>query len=328
MLCNLQIRSLANPWLDFLPAAEARTLASKLNDDMQDVCASKLAQGRLFAFGALPTLDADGCVAEVRRLATLPHMRGVIMGTSGLGRGLDDERLTPLWAALEETGLTVFLHPHYGVGNEHFHATGHALALALGFPFETSVAVSRLIVSGRLEQFPRLRMLLAHSGGTLPYLVGRLDSCVAHDLALAARLPHAPSFYLRRLYFDALSYHLPTLQALIQFAGADRVVFGTGTPSQILHDSALTPQPLLTLRPVHLHSLHSIFAHVYIWYICMRRSSFLPSAGRLALRRHQHCYLAIHRVQLPTHPGTGVLTVFNTSRAHSGWTLALILLDM
>lgn len=229
ILVTICADSLANPWLDFLPAAEARTLASKLNDDIQEVCASPKAQGRLFAFGALPTLDADGCVAEVRRLATLPHVRGVIMGTSGLGRGLDDERLTPLWAALEETGLVTFLHPHYGVGGEHFHGTGHALALALGFPFETSVAVSRLIVSGRLEQFPRLRMLLAHSGGTLPYLVGRLDSCVAHDLALAARLPHAPSHYLRRLYFDALSYHLPTLQALIQFAGADRVVFGTGT---------------------------------------------------------------------------------------------------
>ena len=74
------------------------------------------------------------------------------------------------------------------------------------------MAVSRLIVSGTLEKFPKLKLLLAHSGGTLPYLIGRLDSCVAHDAALASKLPHAPSFYLKRLYFDALSYHLPTLQ--------------------------------------------------------------------------------------------------------------------
>jgi predicted TIM-barrel fold metal-dependent hydrolase len=169
-------------------------------------------------------------VAEVHRIAKMPHMRGVIMGTYGLGKGLDDPLLEPLWAALAETGLTVFLHPHYGVGNEHFHGTGHALALALGFPFETSVAVSRLIVSGVLERHSKLKLLLAHSGGTLPYLIGRLDSCVAHDIALSARLPHAPSFYLKRLYFDALSYHLPTLQALIQFAGADRIFFGTDHP--------------------------------------------------------------------------------------------------
>jgi predicted TIM-barrel fold metal-dependent hydrolase len=224
------IISLANPWLDFLPAMQARGIASHLNDDMQTICASPDAHGRLYGFGALPTLDVEGSVAEVRRIAKLPHMRGVIMGTSGIGRGLDDPRLAPLWAALEETGLTVFLHPHYGVGTEHFHGTGHALSLALGFPFETSVAVARLIVSGTLERHSNLKLLLAHSGGTLPYLIGRLDSCVAHDIALASRLPHAPSHYLRRLYFDALSYHLPTLQALVQFAGADRIFFGTDHP--------------------------------------------------------------------------------------------------
>ncbi len=79
-----------------------------------------------------------------------------------------------------------------------------------------------------------LQLLLAHSGGTLPYLIGRLDSCVAHDIALASKLPHPPSFYLKRLYFDAISYHLPTLQALISFAGADRIFFGTNHTADLI----------------------------------------------------------------------------------------------
>ena len=72
--------SLANPWLDFLKPAEARDMATRLNDDMQTLCASPAAEKRLYGFGVLPTLDADGCVAEIRRIASQPHMRGVIMG--------------------------------------------------------------------------------------------------------------------------------------------------------------------------------------------------------------------------------------------------------
>jgi aminocarboxymuconate-semialdehyde decarboxylase len=86
------------------------------------------------------------------------------------------------------------------------------------------------------------QLLLAHSGGTLPYLIGRLDSCVAHDIALASKLPHPPSFYLKRLYFDAISYHLPTLQALISFAGADRIFFGIKSHRCFALALVITPQ--------------------------------------------------------------------------------------
>lgn len=131
---------------------------------------------------------------------------------------------------VESLGLTIFLHPHYGVGNEHYHRYGHALFLALGFTFETTVAVSQLVLSGMLDAVPALKLLLAHSGGTLPFLVGRLDSCVAHDPAVATRLQHPPSRYLQRFYYDAIAYHTPALQCLLDVVGADRVVFGTDNP--------------------------------------------------------------------------------------------------
>lgn len=72
-------------------------------------------------------------------------MRGVILGTPGAGNGLDHEDVRDVLGAIEAAGLTVFLHPHYGVGNEHFGNAGHSLFLALGFPFETTVSVSKLI---------------------------------------------------------------------------------------------------------------------------------------------------------------------------------------
>ena len=171
--------SLANPWLDFLTGAEAANVASELNDELQAIC--EYSKGKLFGFATLPVRNPAAAVAEVRRLKSLSCIRGVILGTPGAGKGLDHENMREVLEAINSEGHMVFLHPHYGVGTEHFADTGHALFLALGFPFETTVAVSRLIVSGTLDKIPDLKLLVAHAGAALPGLIGRLDSCVAHD---------------------------------------------------------------------------------------------------------------------------------------------------
>ncbi len=99
---------------------------------------------RLYGFGLLPLVPdapADALSEAVSQLATQhPHIRGIIIGTRGIGLGLDDPALEPLWASLAETGLVVFLHPHYGVDAQAWgpHDNGHVLKLALGFPFETT----------------------------------------------------------------------------------------------------------------------------------------------------------------------------------------------
>jgi aminocarboxymuconate-semialdehyde decarboxylase len=142
--------SSANPWLDFLPFSEAQVLAQQLNADLEDYCASgpSVASAaefkRLYGMGLLPLVPgapADSLSEAVSQLATRhPHIRGIVMGTRGVGSGLDDPALEPLWAALAETGLVVFLHPHYGVGAQAWgpRDNGHVLPLALGFPFETT----------------------------------------------------------------------------------------------------------------------------------------------------------------------------------------------
>ncbi|TYZ58903.1 hypothetical protein PybrP1_009507 [[Pythium] brassicae (nom. inval.)] len=219
--------SLANPWLDFLPLGEQVAMAALLNDDIDALCADS--RGRLVAFGVTPQSLAEA-VAELHHIAALEHVHGIILGTSGFGKGLDDPDMLAFYQTVESLGLTIFLHPHYGVGNEHYHQYGHALFLALGFTFETTVAVSQLVLSGMLDVVPDLKLLLAHSGGTLPFLAGRLDSCVAHDPAVASRLQHPPSCYLQRFYYDAIAYHAPALQCLLDFVGADKVVFGTDNP--------------------------------------------------------------------------------------------------
>mmetsp|Transcript_22775 Transcript_22775/g.37998 ORF Transcript_22775/g.37998 Transcript_22775/m.37998 type:complete len:364 (-) Transcript_22775:161-1252(-) len=220
--------SLANPWLDFLDGQEAASVAMELNDELQDIC--EQSGGRLFGFATLPVRNPTAAVQEVKRLKSMNCIKGVILGTPGAGNGLDHENMRDVLEAVSDAGYMVFLHPHYGVGNEHFHDTGHALFLALGFPMETTVSVSRLIVSGTLDKIPDLKLLVAHAGAALPALIGRLDSCVAHDHAIANRLNEEPTAYLKKMYFDAVSYSTPALQSLIEQVGVDRLMFGTDNP--------------------------------------------------------------------------------------------------
>lgn len=220
--------SLANPWLDFLSGKEAESVAQELNDELEDICAKS--KGRIFGIATLPVRNTAAAVKEVQRIKSLKHMKGIILGTPGAGNGLDHDNMKDVLGAIEASGFPIFLHPHYGVGNEHYHDSGHALFLALGFPFETTVSVSRLIVSGTFDKLPNLKIMVAHAGAALPSLIGRLDSCVAHDLAVANRLQHEPSTYFKKLYFDAISYGSVQLQGLIDQVGVDRIVFGTDNP--------------------------------------------------------------------------------------------------
>ena len=140
--------STANPWLDFLPASQAHSLASELNNDLEEYCSTspsvtQLPLKRLYGFGLLPLvpeISTSALLESVHQIAKLPHLRGLIMGTRGIGKGLDDEALDPVWAAIEKADLVVFIHPHYGVGAQAWgeYDNGHVLPLALGFPFETT----------------------------------------------------------------------------------------------------------------------------------------------------------------------------------------------
>lgn len=250
---DCSVISLANPWLDFLSPDEAQTWARLINDDLNATCANvnsaadpdntiPLQQKRsLFAFGALP-LSAptpDIIVEEIHRLSSLPHIRGVIMGTSGLGSGLDDGNLDPVWAALEESQQVLFLHPHYGLPDEAFGGPeitaryGHVLPLALGFPLETTISVTRMLLSRVFDRFPRLRILLAHSGGTLPFLAGRIESCIAHERKFKENGGDVPGpqrsvwdVLKTNIYLDAVVYGKAGLQAAIAAGSTDRLLFG------------------------------------------------------------------------------------------------------
>ncbi|KAG5974964.1 hypothetical protein E4U55_007928 [Claviceps digitariae] len=236
---DISVVSCANPWLDFVEPLQAGALAESVNNDFSSMCGTQ--HGRLFFFGILPlTAPVETVKASVSHLEGLKYCRGVILGTRGLGNGLDDPALLPIFEAIAAANLTIFLHPHYGLPNEVWGPRtgeyGHVLPLALGFPLETTIAVTRMYLAGVFDKVRNLRMLLAHSGGTLPFLAGRIESTIIHDRSLVRQGKVGKDrrtvweVLKGQIYLDAVVYSEVGVTAAIEASGCDRLMFGTDHP--------------------------------------------------------------------------------------------------
>jgi aminocarboxymuconate-semialdehyde decarboxylase len=247
------ILSLANPWLDFVETEEAVQLAEELNEWFEKQC--ELNKGRLWYFGALPLKQSSPqeLAKLVYSLKEKKYSRGLVMGTGGLGNGLDDARLDPVWEALAATDQMIFLHPHYGIPGELYGPRnteyGHVLPLALGFPLETTIAITRMILSGAFDRHPKLKILLAHSGGTLPFLAGRIQSCIEHDAHFTQG--GGPSIDVwkalhNNIYLDAVIYSEVGLKSATEAVSAKRVMFGEYMiPCELQSDRIRNRPPIL-----------------------------------------------------------------------------------
>ena len=208
-------------WTD---AGLAREYSRAVNEAVAAHCAR--APERLVGLGTVPLRHPALAVAELEYAIGL-GLRGVSVSTMVGARELADPAHDPVWARASELGAVVFVHP-WGCTLGARLATGY-LGNTVGQPVETTIALSRLIVTGTLDRFPELRLVAAHGGGYLPTYVGRLDHAwrVRPD-ARGCRRP--PGEYLRRLWFDALVYTAEGLRRLVEAAGPTQVVLGTDWP--------------------------------------------------------------------------------------------------
>ncbi len=177
---------------------------------------------------ATVALQHPGMAADQLRHATESlGLRGVEISTTVAGKDLSDPALDPFWAAAEELGSFVFIHP-WGC------SLGHRLAFAylgnvIGQPIETTLALSHIIFGGVLDRFPGLRICGAHGGGYFPHYLSRADH--AFEVRPESRtMARRPSEYMDSLYFDSLVYTADTLGRLVEIAGPAHVLLGTDYP--------------------------------------------------------------------------------------------------
>jgi aminocarboxymuconate-semialdehyde decarboxylase len=218
----MQAISLTAPMVYWGDAELNHNLARSWNDAAS--AAHQEFPNRLVVLATLPMLDRDRAVDELDRVAKLPGVRGVYLGTNINGKDLDDPMFLPIYERIDALKLPIFLHPLNTIGGDRMRP--YYLANLLGNPYDTGIAASHLIFGGILDKFPNLQVSLPHSGGTLPILIGRLDQ--GWKVRSETRhLAQAPSRYLKRFTYDTISHNDAIMKFIISQIGADHVVLGS-----------------------------------------------------------------------------------------------------
>jgi aminocarboxymuconate-semialdehyde decarboxylase len=182
---------------------------------------------RIAALGAVPLQDPELAASELD--AVMRELSGVEVAASVRGVFLGDDRFEPFWAAAESTGALVFVHPTTrGFDSPAFQ--DYYLWNTVANPLETATAAAHMVVAGVMERHPRLRVLLAHGGGALMAVRGRLRHAHGFQPQARARLSESPDDSIRRFHFDTLTHDDALLRALIDYAGHDRVLLGSDYP--------------------------------------------------------------------------------------------------
>jgi aminocarboxymuconate-semialdehyde decarboxylase len=198
--------------------------------------------GRVAGLGAVPLQDPALAAGELRQLMAAGDLRGVEIGASIGDVYLGDDRFEPFWAAASETGATVFIHPTTrGFGGPVFGE--YYLWNLVGNPLETTVTAIHMVLSGVLDRHPDLKVILAHGGGALLTLRGRLRHGHGFQPAVRARLRESPYDAMRRFYFDTVVHDPALLRSVVDFAGPDHVLLGSDYPFDMAD-----PHPPETVR--------------------------------------------------------------------------------
>lgn len=215
-------------WADDRAAPE---VVRTMNDHLAEVCARW--PDRFRGLASLPLQNVDLALEELERVVAGPGMVGLIILANVNEQPLDDERLEPLWKALHERRLPTLLHPTVPPGIESMGMDRYGLVPAIGFMIDTTLAVTRMIVAGVFERYPDWPLIVGHAGATLPFIAGRLDQCHAKIPDARERIAKPPSHYLRRLYYDTVTYDDRALRLVCELAGPRQLLYGSDYPHNI-----------------------------------------------------------------------------------------------
>jgi aminocarboxymuconate-semialdehyde decarboxylase len=208
-------------WAD---AEQAAAYTREMNDALAaDVAASG---GRLAGLGSVPLQDVDAAIEELGRIMDRPGMYGAEIGTVIAGRELDDPGLRPFFGAAVSLGAALFIHPMDG-GTGVIRRTGQPYEFGMGMLTDTAMAAAALVFGGVLDDFPGLRIALAHGCGAFPWVYPRLRL----GAGLGSDRPgSAYDELVGSLWVDALVFDPEHLRLLARRFGSGHIMVGTDHP--------------------------------------------------------------------------------------------------
>ena len=239
-----QIISLPNPAIEDIAApGVGLNLARVANDAMGELCRKYPQRFPAFA-AALCMTDVEGSVAEARRAIKDLGARGVLLYTNVAGRPLDDPQFEPIFATMAELDLPIWLHPVGTAAMPDYPAEKKSrfeMWWCFHWPYETSVAMVRMVFSGLLDRYPKLKIITHHLGGMIPYYDGRVGPGLKvlgqrtsdedySKILPSLKRPHMD--YLHDFYADTAMFGggVPATRCGYEFFGAEHVVFATDAP--------------------------------------------------------------------------------------------------
>jgi predicted TIM-barrel fold metal-dependent hydrolase len=227
---DMEVLSINPNWYD-----RDRDLAGQIvkiqNEKLAELCALK--PDRFAAFASLTLQAPDLAVQELETAVKKQGLKGAAIGGTVNGAAFSDAKFHPVWAKAEELGVPLFIHPQ-GVPELNKQLAGNGwLANAIGYPVETTIALSHLIFEGTFDRFPRLKVIAAHGGGFLPSYADRSDhACLVNPGVCNPniKLEKQPTEYLKQIYFDSLVFTPEAIRHLVAQVGAGQIVLGSDYP--------------------------------------------------------------------------------------------------
>jgi aminocarboxymuconate-semialdehyde decarboxylase len=226
---DVQVLTLTSPSVYFSTRKRNLYLARMSNDFFADLCHKH--PSRFVAFGTVPLGNLDDAVEELHRAVKDLGMKGVVLGSNIGGKHLHSKEFWPLYEEIHQLKVPIFIHPMVPEHPEPF--AEFVLVPLVGFCMDTTVSVAKMVFSGLFERYPNLTLILPHLGGTLPFLFERIDAGYRSYVECQPHITKPPTQYLKKFYYDTVSFYTPALMCTYLAVGADHMVMGSDYPHVI-----------------------------------------------------------------------------------------------
>lgn len=226
---DVEVVSLSTPNIFFADETRQPEVARALNNAYAELIARH--PTRFKGFASIPMDDSGAAIAELHRAIDELKMNGVVLLSNIRGRALTSPIYRPFFEEANRMNLCIFLHPMIPTNSEPFKE--YVLGPLVGFPFDTTLAVARMCFDGMLRDLPNIRWIIGHLGGAIPYLMERLDSGYRDFAECRVNIDEPPSTYLKRLYYDTVTFSAHNLRMARDLVGTDHMVMGSDYPHML-----------------------------------------------------------------------------------------------